>query len=107
MAAVLPVQPHPSRRRRQLIDEETLGSESRNPADVVAFRLDFEQWWTSLTERQQEVLGTLAQGHNTVEAARILGCTRGNVSEIRRLTAKKYAAFLVLAGESWPDQSAL
>ena len=93
-------QPHPTRRRRDFFDEAKLGSNGANPAEVAAFRIDFQDWWATLTRRQQEVVSTLAVGNNTVEAAQILGCTRGGVSVMRGTLAKKYEAFFTLAGSA-------
>ena len=84
-------QPHPLRRRRERFHEEKFAGEIPNPADTAAIQIDFEEWQQTLTDRQREVLSHLNQGYNTPEVAKMLGCTRANISDIRRKLARKYA----------------
>jgi DNA-binding NarL/FixJ family response regulator len=56
-------------------------------------QVTFEQWRETLFDRQREVLSHLQQGFNTVEVAKKVGCTRANISEIRRSLARKYERY--------------
>ena len=86
-------QPHPSRRRRQGFNEGKFGADTPDPGNTAAIQIDFEAWQRTLTDRQREVLSHLERGYNTVEVAKILGCTRANISDIRRFLARKYERF--------------
>ncbi len=86
-------QPHPSRRRREGFNEWKFASHTPDPADTAAVHIDFQEWQRTLTDRQREVLSHLEQGYNTVEVAKRLGCTRANISGIRRFLARKYECF--------------
>jgi len=86
-------QPHPLRRRREGFNEGKYGADTPDPGDTAAIQIDFEAWERTLSDRQREVLSHLKQGYNTPEVAKMLGCTRANISDIRRLLARKYECF--------------
>ena len=86
-------QPHPSRRRQESFNEREFATHIPDPGDTAAVNIDFQEWQLTLTDRQREVLFHLEQGYNTVEVAKILGCTRANISGIRRFLACKYECF--------------
>ena len=56
-------------------------------------RVDFEAWLDQLPSRLQRVAILLATGLNTVDIARIIGCTRGNISGIRKQLIIDYSLF--------------
>lgn len=73
-------------------DINHVGGDQNNPSRIVAFRIDFSQWLASLKERDRRVAEMLARGDTTSEVAAELGCTAGNVSQLKaRLAANWYA----------------
>jgi hypothetical protein len=50
----------------------------------VAARLDFSDWFATLSRRMKEIAGDLARGFTTSEAARKYRVTAGRISQIRR-----------------------
>ena len=62
----------------------------QTPARIAALRIDFNAWLTTLSENQRALVKLLASGESTLEAARKLGCTPGNVSQYRRRLAASW-----------------
>ncbi len=58
--------------------------DNANPARVVAFKIDFQQWLAELNPRGRQIAELLAMGHETYAVAEILGVTPGAVSQWRR-----------------------
>ena len=65
--------------RETLADHRTM-----SPADLAAFRIDFETWLKSLSRRQRAIAKALALGHATSSVARRFGLSWGRISQIRR-----------------------
>ena len=63
-------------------------------------RVDFEAWLDQLPSRLQRVAMLLATGLNTVDVAQIIGCTRGNISGIRKQLIVDYSLFQDTTAES-------
>lgn len=81
--------PHGSRGRRQKPERQKLDAvftarDNANPARLVAFKLDFQQWFAGLNPKAQKVAELLALGHETHVVAGLLGITPGAVSQWRR-----------------------
>ena len=53
------------------------------PADEAAFRVDFEAWLGSLPDRKRRVAELLAEGHEGVVVARLVGLSPGRISQLR------------------------
>jgi hypothetical protein len=69
------------------------------PADQATFRIDFETWLGSLPPRKRQMVGLLAEGHGTCEAARILNVTPAALSIARTWLQGNWLAF---QGEETP-----
>ena len=63
------------------------------PADEAIFRIDFERWLTTLTERKRRMAELLAAGHETSVVANILGVTPAAVSQARPWLADSWRKF--------------
>ncbi len=66
--------------------------DNANPARVVAFKLDFQQWLDGLNPRGRQIAELLAMGHETSTVAEMLGVTPGAVSQWRRRLADSWYA---------------
>jgi uncharacterized protein YjhX (UPF0386 family) len=55
-----------------------------SPAEMAALRIDFSQWYGSLSRRDQRVVHALAQGERTSAVAELCRLTAGRVSQLRR-----------------------
>jgi hypothetical protein len=53
------------------------------PADEAAFRLDFSAWLAGLPERKRWVAELLAEGHEGVVVARLVGIAQSRVCQLR------------------------
>lgn len=71
-----------------------------DPARLAVMRVDFEAWLDQLPSRLQRVAMLLATGLNTVDVAQIIGCTRGNISGIRKQLIADYSLFHDTTAES-------
>ena len=69
---------------RQEFEAVFAARDNANPARLVAFKLDFQQWFAELNPRAKEVAELLALGHETQVVAEMLGVTPGAVSQWRR-----------------------
>lgn len=88
--------PNPRRKvrpGRETIDLEAISRPGDNPAEIAAFRIDFPEWLSQLTDRQLAMLEALALGERTRTVAETFGCTDGNVSQFRRRLAESWQAF--------------
>jgi DNA-binding NarL/FixJ family response regulator len=65
---------------------------NQNPARIAALRIDFSEWLHSLTNRQQYLVGLLASGESTADAAQKLGCSSDNISQFRKRLAESWYA---------------
>lgn len=87
--------PNRAPRTRDLdFDLNDLFSIDDNPADVAAFRIDFADWFASLSETKRSICETLASGESTADAALRCGVSRGRISQIRRELEDSYRDFL-------------
>jgi RNA polymerase sigma factor (sigma-70 family) len=77
---------------RSTIDIAVVARDGSDPARVAAFRIDFDQWRQSLTDKQRQMVELLIQGYTTQEVAEIIGCSPGNVSQYRRRLAESWDA---------------
>jgi len=59
------------------------------PADEAAFRVDFEAWLGSLPDRKRRVAELLAEGHEGVVVARLVGISPGRVCQLRPILEAK------------------
>jgi transposase-like protein len=71
-------------------------SETRHatPAEAAALRLDFRQWFASLSCRDQRIVAALAQGERTSQVAKLCQLTAGRVSQLRRELCDSWRLFL-------------
>ena len=56
-------------------------------------RIDFTEWLSRLSDKQQGIVKLLASGETTKAAAQKLGCTAGRVSQHRRQLADSWYAY--------------
>lgn len=61
-----------------------------NPAKIVGFRIDFAEWRSTLTARQQAIANALGNGETTSEVAVRFGVSEGRISQIRRELEASY-----------------
>jgi len=74
--------------------KEWLACDNRvGPADEAAFRLDFSAWLAGLPERKRWVAELLAEGHEGVVVARLVGIAQSRVSQLRGELAENWLAF--------------
>jgi hypothetical protein len=64
-----------------------------SPADVAAFRLDFQAWLGQPPDRKRRIAEQLAGAHSTGELARELGVTPAVISQTRGWLARSWAIF--------------
>jgi len=69
---------------RQEFEAVFAARDNANPARLVAFKLDFQQWFAELNPRARQMAELLAMGHETHAVAEMLGVTPGAVSQWRR-----------------------
>jgi len=71
-------------------------SETRHatPAEIAALRIDFRQWFASLSRRDQRVVEALAHGERTGGVAERCHLTAGRVSQLRRELYHSWRLFL-------------
>ena len=63
------------------------------PADAAAFRVDFAVWLAGLPEKKRWVAELLAEGHEGVVVARLIGIAQSRVCQLRRELAESWGAF--------------
>jgi hypothetical protein len=74
--------------------KEWLACDNRvGPADEAAFRLDFSAWLAGLPERKRRVAELLAEGHEGVVVARLVGIAQSRVCQLRRELEASWRAF--------------
>ena len=54
------------------------------PAEVAALRIDFDDWLSSLTQRQSSMASAMCKGFSTSELAENQSVSRSRISQIRR-----------------------
>jgi hypothetical protein len=64
-----------------------------SPADEAAFRIDFAAWLDRLPVRKRQIADLLAEGHQTIEVARLFAITPGAVSQTRAWLDANWRAF--------------
>jgi hypothetical protein len=73
---------------------EWLAEDNRvGPADEAAFRLDFEAWLAVLPERKRRVAELLAEGHEGVVVANLVGIVPSRVTQLRSELAASWRAY--------------
>jgi hypothetical protein len=73
---------------------EWLASSNKlTPADQAIFRLDFEAWLSTLTERKRRTAELLAAGHETSVVARMIGVSAAAISQARPSLALSWQQF--------------
>ena len=88
--------PNPRRRakaKRSEFDVHEIGRERDNPAKLAVLRIDFPEWCSTLTDRQQIILLAALRGESTSEIAQRLRITEGAVSQTRRKLIECWHAF--------------
>jgi hypothetical protein len=60
---------------------------------LAAFRVDFSAWLVGLPERKRRVAELLAEGHEGVVVARLIGIAQSRVSQLRGELAGSWEAF--------------
>ncbi len=74
--------------------KEWLACDNRvGPADEAAFRVDFESWLAALPERKRRVAELLAEGHEGVVVARLVGIAPSRVTQLKSELAANWRAF--------------
>jgi hypothetical protein len=74
--------------------QDWLAEDNRvSPADEAAFRIDFESWLAGLPTRKRQIAELMAEGHEGIVVARMLGCSPGRVSQVRTELEASWEAF--------------
>jgi hypothetical protein len=66
---------------------------SWTPAEAASFKIDFESWLGTLTERRRQTAMMLAAGHKTGEVARSIGISAPAVSQARAALEQSWNVF--------------
>lgn len=86
-----------ARRQRNVessgFDLLSIARDSANPATVVAFRVDFRDWFASLSDRERQIVTLLGMGESTGEVALIMRLSAGRISQFRRTLERSWKAF--------------
>jgi hypothetical protein len=77
----------------EMADALTDNMKSPVPAQVQ-FRFDFPAWLGRQSPARRRLIGLLALGHRTLDAARLIGISPARVSQLRRQFRADYLAFL-------------
>ena len=80
--------------RNQLIENKRT-----SPADLAAFKLDFNAWLPSLSRRDRCVAEDLAMGERTGDVAKKYGVSPSRVSQLRRRLQESWEQFIEDPGE--------
>jgi hypothetical protein len=73
---------------------EWLACDNRvGPADEAAFRVDFAVWLEGLPEKKRRVAELLAEGHEGVVVARLVGIAQSRVTQLRHELEASWRAF--------------
>jgi hypothetical protein len=82
-------------RMREEPDWREMAVENRktSPADIAAFRIDFQEWLRTRTARERRIIDCLATGERTTAVADRFGLTPGRVSQLRRRFEQSWTAF--------------
>jgi hypothetical protein len=81
-------------RTEECWEELVVESRAAGPAEVAITRLDFKSWLRSLPTRLRRIAKVLATGETTKATAKQFNLTEGRISQIRRLLADNYRAFI-------------
>ncbi len=74
--------------------KEWLACDNRvGPADEAAFRVDFGSWLAALPGRKRRVAELLAEGHEGVVVARLVGIAPSRVTQLKSELAASWRAF--------------
>jgi hypothetical protein len=63
------------------------------PADEAAFRVDFAVWLAGLPQKKRRVAELLAEGHEGVVVARLVGIAQSRVCQLRTELAESWRVF--------------
>lgn len=89
--------PNPRRlykpRRGDAVRLLDLSGKRDDPGEVAAMRIDFPQWFQSLTPRQQTVCMAVLLGDTTLEIAEALGVTPPAISQTRRKLRENWLSY--------------
>jgi len=66
---------------------------SSTPADIVAIRIDFQTWLTSLSHRQRQIAELLSTGESTQAVAKLFRVSCGRISQFRSQLKATWEAF--------------
>jgi hypothetical protein len=64
-----------------------------DPADDAAFRIDFAEWLSSLTEVKRRIAELLAEGNRPGTVARMVGMSPARVTQVRHELEANWAIF--------------
>jgi len=69
-------------------------SRGMTPADIAALRIDFGDWFASLSARNQRLASELARGESTSVVAKMFRISAGRVSQLRRELYESWQRFI-------------
>lgn len=78
----------------RVLEGDAFFREGDNPADRVAFRIDFADFLRSLSLRELAILVALASGERTLDVAKRFGLTPGRISQYRVLFRDRWERFI-------------
>ena len=87
--------------RDQCVDwrSQLIENKRTSPADLAAFKLDFNAWLPSLSRRDRRVAEDLAMGERTGDVANKFGVSPSRVSQLRRQLQESWEQFIEDPGE--------
>lgn len=74
--------------------ESLCESRGATPADIAALRIDFAEWFGTLTARDQRLAAALARGERTKTVAQAFKITAARVSQLRRELYQSWREFM-------------
>jgi hypothetical protein len=74
---------------RELVVEDRKAT----PADIAAFRIDFDAWLETLSRRNRALALTLSRGERTSRVAELFRVSAGRISQLRRELAEAWRQF--------------
>ena len=84
---------HRSDREREPWREVLVEDKHAGPAETAAARIDFAEWFASLTPRDRKIAKVLTQGSSTKDVARRFRVSPGRISQKRREFFESWRSF--------------
>ena len=90
---VMEIMAGPQGSMRRVVKESLQANTHTSIPEQVAFRLDWQQFFSSLPERDRRIVAFLSLGHRAEKVARRFGLSRARVSQLRKCWHHQWSAF--------------